>query len=91
VHAWIRTELRAGRWQNRIVPMLERVRTDQVVVGFFCHEPGEPATWVEWWQEPCIAFTAGVDFLKSTRGPMHGAIHFRNVGCIGVVKTGNAR
>ena len=49
--------------------MLERVRTDQMVVGFFCHEPGEPATSVEWWQEPCIAFTAyGSWQVRSRRG-----------------------
>ena len=49
--------------------MLERVRTDQVVVGFFCHEPGEPAMSVEWWQEPCIAFTAfGSWQVRSRRG-----------------------
>jgi len=40
------------------MPLLERVRTDQVIVGLFYHEPGEPAVSVEWWQEPCIAFTA---------------------------------
>ena len=69
--AWVGAVSRcpAGRWQNRIVPMLERVRTDQVVVGFFCHEPGEAATSVEWWQEPCIAFTAfGSWQVRSRRG-----------------------
>jgi AraC-like DNA-binding protein len=40
-----------------VMPMLERVRTDQVVVGSFCHEPGEAATSVEWWPASCIAFT----------------------------------
>lgn len=40
------------------MPLLERVRTDQVVVGSFYHKPGEPATSVEWWQKPCVAFTA---------------------------------
>ena len=25
------------------MPLLERVRTGRVVVGFFCHEVGEPA------------------------------------------------
>jgi AraC family transcriptional regulator len=39
------------------MPVLERARTDEVVVGSFSHEPGEPAALVEWWQEPCIAFT----------------------------------
>jgi AraC-like DNA-binding protein len=40
------------------MPLLERVRTGQVVIGSFYHEPGEPATSVEWWQKPCVAFTA---------------------------------
>lgn len=39
------------------MPLLERVRTGQVVVGPCYHEPGEPVTSVEWWQEPCVAFT----------------------------------
>jgi AraC-like DNA-binding protein len=52
-----------------MMPMLERVRTDKVVVGSFCHEPGEPATAVEWWQEPCIAFTTfGSWQVRSRRG-----------------------
>ena len=37
--------------------MLERVRADEVVVGSFTHEPGERAAAIEWWGEPCIAFT----------------------------------
>lgn len=52
-----------------MMPILERVRTDQVVVGSFCHEPGEPAASVEWWQEPCIAFTTfGSWQVRSRRG-----------------------
>jgi hypothetical protein len=39
------------------MPMLERARTDEVIVGSFSHEPGELAAAVEWWQEPCLAFT----------------------------------
>lgn len=49
--------------------MLQRVRTDQVLVGSFYHEPGEPATSVEWWQDPCIAFTTfGSWQVRSRRG-----------------------
>jgi AraC-like DNA-binding protein len=51
------------------MPLLERVRTGRVVVGFFCHEVGEPAVSVEWWQQPCIAFTAfGSWEVRSRRG-----------------------
>ena len=51
------------------MPLLERVRTGQVVVGSFCHELGEPATSVEWWQLPCIAFTTfGSWEVRSSRG-----------------------
>lgn len=51
------------------MPLLERVRTGQVVVGSFCHEVGEPAAAVEWWQQPCIAFTAfGSWEVRSRRG-----------------------
>jgi len=39
------------------MPVLERARTDEVIVGSFSHEPGERTTAVEWWHEPCIAFT----------------------------------
>jgi AraC-like DNA-binding protein len=39
------------------VPFVERVRTHQVVVGSFYHGPGEPTAAVEWWPEPCVAFT----------------------------------
>jgi AraC-like DNA-binding protein len=52
-----------------VMPLLERVRTGQVVVGSFCHELGEPATSVEWWQQPCIAFTTfGSWEVRSGRG-----------------------
>jgi AraC family transcriptional regulator len=51
------------------MPLLERVRTDQVIVGPFYHEPGEPMVSVEWWQEPCIAFTAfGSWEIRGRRG-----------------------
>src|SRR5215469_10746956 len=51
------------------MPLLERVRTGQVVVGSFCHEPGEPAASVEWWHESCIAFTTfGSWEIRSRRG-----------------------
>jgi AraC-like DNA-binding protein len=39
------------------MPVLERVRTDKVVVGSFFHEPDERAAAIEWWRKPCIAFT----------------------------------
>jgi AraC family transcriptional regulator len=77
-------EVRAGgRWQSvalvagrlsaagsiGVMPLLERVRTDQVIVGPFYHEPGEPVVSVEWWQEPCIAFTAfGSWEIRGSRG-----------------------
>jgi len=51
------------------MPLLERVRTGRVVVGTFCHDVGEPAVSVEWWQQPCIAFTAfGSWEVRSRRG-----------------------
>lgn len=51
------------------MPLLERVRTDQVVAGLFYHEPGEPVTSVEWWHEPCVAFTAfGSWEVRARRG-----------------------
>jgi AraC family transcriptional regulator len=51
------------------MPMLARVRTERVVVGSYWHEPGEPATSVEWWQEPCIAFTTfGSWQVRARRG-----------------------
>jgi AraC-like DNA-binding protein len=51
------------------MPMLERVRTDEVVVGSFFHEPGESAAAVEWWREPCIAFaTFGSWEVRCRRG-----------------------
>ena len=52
-----------------VMPLLERVRTGRIVVGSFHHEPGEPATSVEWWQQPCIAFTTfGSWEVRSRRG-----------------------
>jgi len=48
---------------------MERVRTDQVIVGPFSHDPGDLATAVEWWQESCIAFTTfGSWQVRSRRG-----------------------
>jgi AraC-like DNA-binding protein len=51
------------------VPLIERIRTGQVVVGSFIHEPGEAAAATEWWQRSCVAFT---DFgwwqVRSRRG-----------------------
>jgi len=55
--------------QNRRMPLLERVRTEQVVVGWFCHEPADPVTSVEWWEHACIAFTTfGSWEIRSRRG-----------------------
>jgi len=55
--------------ESGAMPLLERVRTDQVVVGSYYHEIGEPARSVEWWQEPCIAFTTfGSWEVRSRRG-----------------------
>jgi AraC family transcriptional regulator len=39
------------------MPFLERARTDEVIVGSFSHGPEAAAAAVEWWREPCIAFT----------------------------------
>ena len=51
------------------MPLQERVRTDLVVVGLFHHQPGEPDISVEWWQKPCIAFTAfGSWEVRARRG-----------------------
>jgi AraC-like DNA-binding protein len=51
------------------MPVREIVRTDQVLVGPFSHQPGDPATGTEWWQEPCIAFTTfGSWEIRSRRG-----------------------
>jgi AraC family transcriptional regulator len=51
------------------MPLQERVRTDRVIVGPFYHEPCEPMVSVEWWQEPCIAFTAfGAWEIRGRRG-----------------------
>jgi AraC family transcriptional regulator len=51
------------------MPLLERVRTDRLIAGLFYHEPGEPMVSVEWWQEPCIAFTAfGSWEIRARRG-----------------------
>ena len=52
-----------------VMPLLEKVRTGQVLVGTFHHEPGEPMTSVEWWRKPCIAFTAfGSWEIRARRG-----------------------
>ena len=51
------------------MPLIERIRTGQVVVGSFVHEPGDAAAATEWWQSSCVAFT---DFgwwrIRSRRG-----------------------
>ena len=51
------------------MPLIERIRTSQVVVGSIVHEPGEAAVATEWWQRGCLAFT---DFgrwqVRSRRG-----------------------
>src|SRR5450756_2720998 len=46
---------RAHRWIIGVMPLMQRVRTDNVLIGSFHHESGEPAASAEWWQEPCIA------------------------------------
>jgi len=52
-----------------VMPLLERVRTGQVVVGSFCHGRRDSAASVEWWQQPCIAFTTfGSWEVRSRRG-----------------------
>jgi len=38
-----------SRLQYGVMPLLERVRTDQVIVGLVYHEPGELAASVECW------------------------------------------
>lgn len=49
--------------------MLERVRTDRVIVGLYSHAPSDPATAVEWWPESSIAFTTfGSWQIRSGRG-----------------------
>src|SRR5215469_6422637 len=52
-----------------LMPLIERIRTGQVVVGSFVHEPGDAAAATEWWQSSCVAFT---DFgswqIRSRRG-----------------------
>lgn len=59
----------SGTGRIEIMPLLERVRTADVVVGLFYHEPGESATSLEWWQEPCIAFTSfGSWEVRARRG-----------------------
>ena len=59
----------AAKGRIGAMPLLDSVRTGQVVVGPFCHGPGEPAASVEWWQQPCIAFTTfGSWEVRSRRG-----------------------
>jgi AraC-like DNA-binding protein len=51
------------------MPLLERMRTDQVVIGSFVHEPCEPAAAIEWWERCCVAFTASGSWqVRSRRG-----------------------
>jgi AraC-like DNA-binding protein len=51
------------------MPLIERARTSQVVVGSFFHQPGEAAAATEWWARGCVGFT---DFgwwrVRSRRG-----------------------
>jgi AraC-like DNA-binding protein len=55
------------------MPLREMVRTGLVVAGMFYHDPREPVTSVEWWQEPCIAFTAfGSWHIRASQG--HGVV-----------------
>jgi AraC-like DNA-binding protein len=55
------------------MPLIERVRTDEVIVGLFYHGPGDPVTAVEWWQDSCIAFASfGSWQIDSRRG--HGEV-----------------
>jgi AraC family transcriptional regulator len=51
------------------MPLREMARTELVVAGMFYHDPREPATSVEWWPEPCVAFTAfGSWEVRASRG-----------------------
>lgn len=51
------------------MPVLERVRTDEVIVGPFSHHAGDPAEAVEWWRDACVAFgTFGSWQIRSRRG-----------------------
>ena len=55
--------------QNRVMPMLERVHAEHVIIGSFFHEPGEPAAVTEWWPEPAIVFTShGAWGVRARRG-----------------------
>ena len=51
------------------MPLIERIRTGQVLTGSFVHRPGEAAVATEWWEHSCVAFT---DFgwwqVRSRRG-----------------------
>lgn len=49
--------------------MLERVRSERVIIGSFFHEPGERAAVIEWWPEPSIVFTShGAWEVRARRG-----------------------
>lgn len=55
--------------QNWIMPMLERVHAERVIIGSFFHEPGERAAVTEWWPEPSIVFTShGAWEVRARRG-----------------------
>jgi len=51
------------------MPLIERIRTGQVLIGSFVHRLGEAAVATEWWEHSCVAFT---DFgwwqVRSRRG-----------------------
>jgi AraC family transcriptional regulator len=58
-----------GTGRILVMPLLEMVRTGRVIAGSFCHKPDEPAAAVEWWEEPCVAFTTfGSWEVRSRRG-----------------------
>lgn len=49
--------------------MLERVRTERVIIGSFFHEAGERSAVTEWWPEPSIVFTShGAWEVRARRG-----------------------
>lgn len=51
------------------MPLLERFRTDHVVIGSFAHAPGEAPTEVSWWTRVSLAFTShGTWQVRARRG-----------------------
>jgi AraC-like DNA-binding protein len=49
------------------MPLLERFRTDRVVIGSFAHAPGEAPTEVSWWTRVTVAFTSHGTWQVATR------------------------